>query len=379
MPRDASSRYERLGQRLLRLREPPGAFGQHFDVCELPRVVASAICIRSNNAATSMSLVLRSFTRQAFTILAARVGAASSIRLRRLCRMCRSAPRDCPADGWRAGPPCRVEVRPITRCNYALPVQRVICRRRYLLSTVVNGDKIRVQASITGARSLLEDTCHVESLEVLRDDLCVWQCRSACCRRSRVLKDWVTRQATSGRAAIRPRNELRTIYREDVGDGLHGAEPEPDFVAECAGTNRQLWPGVVWPAIEFWCPAADVVARRPGVRSRSRRSARRPTVSPYLNLFREDFDGGGDFNYQTLVRPAVPTDCDQPAVPAAEQGAVAARAVDLGAKRISESGRLRVAVSDRPSDDVRILRHATIPACRSRADANRIRNRVSLF
>lgn len=28
-----------------------------------------------------------------------------------------------------------------------------------------------------------------------------------------------------------------------------------------------------------------------------------PTVSPYLNLFREDFDGNSDFNYNTLVRP----------------------------------------------------------------------------
>ena len=28
-----------------------------------------------------------------------------------------------------------------------------------------------------------------------------------------------------------------------------------------------------------------------------------PTVSPYLNLFRDDLDGSGDFNYQTLVRP----------------------------------------------------------------------------
>ncbi|HJQ81654.1 MAG TPA: hypothetical protein VJ828_16950 [Lacipirellulaceae bacterium] len=28
-----------------------------------------------------------------------------------------------------------------------------------------------------------------------------------------------------------------------------------------------------------------------------------PTVSPYLNLFREDLDGTSDFNYQTLVRP----------------------------------------------------------------------------
>jgi hypothetical protein len=28
-----------------------------------------------------------------------------------------------------------------------------------------------------------------------------------------------------------------------------------------------------------------------------------PTVSPYLNLFREDLDGQSDFNYQTLVQP----------------------------------------------------------------------------
>jgi hypothetical protein len=28
-----------------------------------------------------------------------------------------------------------------------------------------------------------------------------------------------------------------------------------------------------------------------------------PTTSPYLNLFREDFEGGSDFNYNTLVRP----------------------------------------------------------------------------
>jgi hypothetical protein len=28
-----------------------------------------------------------------------------------------------------------------------------------------------------------------------------------------------------------------------------------------------------------------------------------PTVSPYLNLFREDIEGGGDLNYNTLVRP----------------------------------------------------------------------------
>jgi hypothetical protein len=28
-----------------------------------------------------------------------------------------------------------------------------------------------------------------------------------------------------------------------------------------------------------------------------------PTTSPYLNLFRDDFGGDDDFNYQTLVRP----------------------------------------------------------------------------
>jgi len=28
-----------------------------------------------------------------------------------------------------------------------------------------------------------------------------------------------------------------------------------------------------------------------------------PTVSPYLNLFRTDLQGGGNFNYSTLVQP----------------------------------------------------------------------------
>jgi hypothetical protein len=28
-----------------------------------------------------------------------------------------------------------------------------------------------------------------------------------------------------------------------------------------------------------------------------------PTTSPYLNLFREDFGGNSDLNYNTLVRP----------------------------------------------------------------------------
>ena len=28
-----------------------------------------------------------------------------------------------------------------------------------------------------------------------------------------------------------------------------------------------------------------------------------PTVSPYLNLFRTDLNGGGNFNYSTLVQP----------------------------------------------------------------------------
>lgn len=30
-----------------------------------------------------------------------------------------------------------------------------------------------------------------------------------------------------------------------------------------------------------------------------------PTVSPYLNLFRDDFSGQRDFNYSTLVKPAL--------------------------------------------------------------------------
>ena len=34
----------------------------------------------------------------------------------------------------------------------------------------------------------------------------------------------------------------------------------------------------------------------------------RPTISPYLNLFREDFGEAGDLNYQTLVRPQLQQD-----------------------------------------------------------------------
>ena len=34
-----------------------------------------------------------------------------------------------------------------------------------------------------------------------------------------------------------------------------------------------------------------------------RRINQHPTVSPYLNLFRTDLNGGSNFNYSTLVQP----------------------------------------------------------------------------
>lgn len=93
-------------------------------------------------------------------------------------------------------------------------------------------------------------------------------------------------------------DELRSIYRGSIGTGYSASE-----------LNRQT--------------LSRSSARIPNVGQASARGNRldtglggfgnsrkpyanysaAPTVSPYLNLFREDLDGQSDFNYQTLVQP----------------------------------------------------------------------------
>jgi hypothetical protein len=109
--------------------------------------------------------------------------------------------------------------------------------------------------------------------------------------------------------------ELSVIRRRDIGTGYSGAQLNRQalskasistpFVGGYTGrtvaggiNNDSLGGGTVSrPAASFGAGSGTG-----GVKPFTGVSTR-PTVSPYLNLFREDLDGFSDFNYQTLVRP----------------------------------------------------------------------------
>jgi hypothetical protein len=109
--------------------------------------------------------------------------------------------------------------------------------------------------------------------------------------------------------------ELSILRRRDIGTGYSGgqlnrqslsrASVSTPFVGGYTGrtfaggiNNDGLGGGTVSrPAASFGVGSGTGGAKPfAGVSTR-------PTVSPYLNLFREDLDGFSDFNYQTLVRP----------------------------------------------------------------------------
>jgi hypothetical protein len=104
--------------------------------------------------------------------------------------------------------------------------------------------------------------------------------------------------STTGGAAG---SELGNIYREDVGTGYSGASVVRNFLnnnrvhAPYAGSSPASIRG---PSPRIGLGAGTTAASKP-----FSNYSPPPTVSPYLNLFREDLDGTSDFNYQTLVRP----------------------------------------------------------------------------
>lgn len=98
------------------------------------------------------------------------------------------------------------------------------------------------------------------------------------------------------------RNELQSIYRQDVGQGftsqslnsisLRNAQARVGYVGQTTpGTSGAVRPSSV----------STLAPSRSAKPFNSVSSS--PTVSPYMNLFREDLDGSSDLNYQTLVRP----------------------------------------------------------------------------
>ena len=159
-------------------------------------------------------------------------------------------------------------------------------------------------------------------------------------------------------------NQMRAPYRSDVGSGftvqslnaisMQGARARVGNWGQASANGGNL-PS---PAASFGGGGGLSAAAKPftGITST-------PTVSPYLNLFREDLDGSDDFNYQTLVRPQFQQLATNQQFQRQNSGTLAARAVDLGPNAVQESGRLRDAVSHRPPNRVRILRATTIPAC----------------
>jgi hypothetical protein len=95
-------------------------------------------------------------------------------------------------------------------------------------------------------------------------------------------------------------SELKNIYNEDVGSGLsvsslnsialQNARYQGGYVGQMT-TQNQSGPrlGVQPGGSNLNKPFSNFSAS--------------PTTSPYLNLFRDDFGGNSDLNYNTLVRP----------------------------------------------------------------------------
>ena len=94
---------------------------------------------------------------------------------------------------------------------------------------------------------------------------------------------------------------LRQIYRQDVGTGYSGQS-----LNQLALRNAMARvPNVGQQTADGPRGSGGLVGGGPiGLSSKPFTGySADPTTSPYLNLFREDFDGNSDFNYHTLVRP----------------------------------------------------------------------------
>ncbi len=98
--------------------------------------------------------------------------------------------------------------------------------------------------------------------------------------------------------------ELRNVYQEDVGEGYTSSSLNSISLRNAQARVGNFGQTSANQSTPSSLGSSRVQSLAPGRSSKPFSSVTSsPTVSPYLNLFREDFDGGGDFNYQTLVRP----------------------------------------------------------------------------
>jgi hypothetical protein len=97
-------------------------------------------------------------------------------------------------------------------------------------------------------------------------------------------------------------SELSNIYREDVGYGYNATSVNSNTLRN--NLVRPPW-GIGGGTVNN--PQRPRIGLGVGTSSPAGKPfsgyTPAPTISPYLNLFRDDLDGSSDFNYQTLVRP----------------------------------------------------------------------------
>jgi hypothetical protein len=91
--------------------------------------------------------------------------------------------------------------------------------------------------------------------------------------------------------------ELARLNRTAIGTGYSGGEinriTEMSLRARVPNVGQSST-----PRLSLGASGGGALANKP-----FENYSPAPTVSPYLNLFREDIGGNDDFNYQTLVRP----------------------------------------------------------------------------
>ncbi len=91
--------------------------------------------------------------------------------------------------------------------------------------------------------------------------------------------------------------EMRSIYRNDIGQGYSGQSLNQLALNRAQASIPNVGQ-VSTPHGRIGLGLQSSPANKPFASY-----SPSPTVSPWLNLFREDLDGSSDLNYQTLVRP----------------------------------------------------------------------------